>query len=70
MKTTIANLSAERLEQEIANIYMTAAKENPPIQVQETEGSLIEMLWGEFDYRYQEGTVSRDTDWTERQDWE
>lgn len=70
MKTTIANLSNERLEQEIANIYVTASREVPPVYVTEAEGSLISMLWAEFEERLAEGTIPDDTEWTEKEEWE
>lgn len=68
MRTTIANLSNEALEQNIANIYWSAAKQAPGVALKESGN--LGLLWEEFDYRYQEDTISDDTDWTERQDWE
>lgn len=59
LKTTIAKLSNEKLEQEIANIYMTAHKEVPHVKMQESEGSLLEKLWKEFDSRYEKNLIER-----------
>lgn len=68
MKDTIAKFSPERLESEIANIYHLAAKEAPGVTLREVGN--LGLLWEEFDYRYQEGLIANDTDWTERQEWE
>lgn len=61
MKTTIANLSNERLEQEIANVYYRAHWENPKLYMYDgAEGSLLRQLWDEFDERFETGTIDRD----------
>lgn len=59
MKTTIANLSNERLESEIANVYYRAFEENPCIRVVEKEGSLLALLWDEFQHRFDYGLIER-----------
>lgn len=61
MKTTIENLSNERLEQEISNIYWTAAKEAPGVTLKETGN--LGLLWEEFDERLEVGAISPDTDY-------
>lgn len=61
MQTTIANLSNERLEQEIANVYYQAHQEDPKLRIYEgTEGSLLFGLWQEFDRRFEEGLIDPD----------
>lgn len=58
MQTTIANLSGERLEQEIAAIYYRGAREAPGVQIR--EAGLLADLWAEFDYRLEEGLIDPD----------
>lgn len=68
MKTTIENLSNERLEAEISNIYWTAAKQAPGVTLKETGN--LGLLWEEFDRRYSAREIDKDTEWTPRQEWE
>lgn len=68
MKTTIEGLSSERLEQEIANIYYTAHRDTPGKKVVEAEGSLLNLLWNEFEERMEAGAITPDTDYSPR-DW-
>lgn len=64
MKTTIAGFSNEKLEQEIANFYVTGHKEDPTKYWQET--GLLGLCWQEFDGRFAAGTIDRDSDYTEK----
>lgn len=68
MKTTISNLSNERLEAEISNIYWSAAKEAPGVILKESGN--LGLLWQEFDERFAAGTIDRDSDYEPVEDWE
>lgn len=68
MKTTIENLSNERLESEISNLYYEGESRSPGVRLQET--GLLGMLWQEFDERLEAGAISPDTDWMPLEDWE
>lgn len=65
MKQTIAGLSNERLESEIAAIYYRGQREAPGVPIQET--GLLSELWAEFEERLKAGTISDDTDWAPRE---
>ena len=60
MKETIAALSDERLEAEICSIYYTAWEVNPLDQVVEKNGSILALLWDEFDERVADGRIDLD----------
>ena len=62
MKETISKLSNERLEAEIANQYYRAYEEG--IKVVEKEGSLLSMLWAEWEERYHDGRINDEDYWT------
>ena len=64
MRETIRGLSNERLESEIANVYWTAWEMNPRKTPQERKGSLLKMLWTEWDYRVRTGVIDLDDYWT------
>lgn len=68
MKTTIAGFSNERLESEIANIYVTAAQEVPGVTLKETGN--LGLLWGEFEERLDVGAITPDSDYTPKEAWE
>lgn len=68
MKTTIKNLSSERLEAEISALYYEGESRSPGVRLQET--GLLGMLWEEFDERFAAGKISSDTDWEPKEDWE
>lgn len=63
VKETIRKFNNIRLEQEIANIYVTAHRDNPGKPALESEGSHLAMLWDEFEDRLDRGKISADTDW-------
>ena len=64
MRETIRNLSNERLESEIANIYWTAYEINPDKPPKNRRGSLLRMLWGDWDLRVANGEINLDDYWT------
>ena len=66
MKTTIKGFSNEKLEDQIARIYTSAAKEAPGVTLQE-KGNLG-LLWQEFDERLEAGAINPDTDWSEKEE--
>lgn len=61
MKDVISNLSNERLEQEIAAIYLTVHQDGKVVE--ETEGSFLNLYWNEFEERLAAGAINPDTDW-------
>lgn len=68
MKTTIGNLSNERLEDQIARIYQEGHRVAPGVHVQEI--GMLADLWSEFDDRFAAGTIDRDSDYTPKEAWE
>lgn len=61
MKTTISNLSGERLEAEISKLYYEGESRAPGVRLQET--GLLGMLWQEFDERLEAGAIDPDSDY-------
>lgn len=61
MKDVIAKMGSVRLEQEIANIYLSAHQEAPGIRLKES-GNLA-LLWEEFDERLESRTIDLDSDY-------
>lgn len=68
MKTTLSNLSGERLEAEISALYYEGESRSPGVRLQET--GLLGMLWQEFDERFAAGSIDRDSDYEPTEDWE
>ena len=68
MKTTIGNLSNERLEDQIARIYQEGHRVAPGVRVQEI--GMLADLWSEFDHRWENGKIASDSDYTPREEWE
>lgn len=66
MKTTIKQLTNERIDQEIANIYWSASKEQPGLRLKEK--GLLALLWEEFDERASSGKLDVE-DWGHRGSW-
>ena len=62
----VRDLSNERLESEISNIYMIAyeAYGRQAVSVEAKEGSLLEALWAEYDARVADGLINDEDYWT------
>lgn len=67
MKTTIANLSAERLEAEISAVYFAAHQEAPGVTVNEEKHPYLRLLWDDFEQRLAEGTIDPECDYAPKE---
>lgn len=63
-------MSNEMLEQNIAAIYYEGYQVAPGRHIEERKNPILEGLWREFELRLKEGTISPETDWEPRKDWE
>lgn len=67
MKQTIAGFTNEKLEQEIANCYVSAHREAPGVRVNEEKHPFLGDLWNEFEIRIERGTIAADSDYEPKQ---
>ena len=67
MKTTIEGLSNESLEQNIAQVYMSAYQEAPGVTVNEEKHPYLRLMWDDFERRLAEGTIDPDSDYAPKE---